>query len=402
MPDGGRRIPVSLAMSDLLDHLRWLSALTVLLGHARELLFPPFEQVEAPSVAVRLFYFLTNFQKEAVIVFFVLSGILICAKLGDYSRRSVFPVGRYVLDRLTRLYVVLLPAVLVALVPLATGACPSDGVWPWLASLVFLQDVAVPAPTCNEPMWSLANEFWYYALSLLAVLGLRHRWAWLAAGGLAGMIFALDQGIDGRNVVLYAPVWASGALLLTARRLRPPLGMAALLLAASLLASRLHVLDQWFWLRDFAIAVAVLALIAALAARRVLVPDGAMARFGRHMAAFSYSLYLTHWPLLLLMRQAFGEQDPAGLAAYGVYGAAVAAALAFAYGFAALTERRTVWLRDWLATRFRPVPLAPQHQFGADADEGDAGQAVEPGLRHGIARQALAQAAGEQAQQGEQ
>ena len=117
-------------LSGTLDHLRWISALAVLVGHAREVLFVPHFPPDALPVWAKALYFVTNFQKEAVIVFFVLSGVLIGGKLMEYAAEPVFPLGRYAVERLTRLYVVLLPALALSLLPLVSGACiGSAGAW---------------------------------------------------------------------------------------------------------------------------------------------------------------------------------------------------------------------------------------------------------------------------------
>jgi len=50
-----------------------------------------------------------------------------------------------------------------------------------LENLGFVQTVSVPVYGTNGPLWSLANEFWYYVMfSLIAVAAIQRRWhAWL-------------------------------------------------------------------------------------------------------------------------------------------------------------------------------------------------------------------------------
>ncbi|MBC7908352.1 MAG: acyltransferase [Rhodospirillaceae bacterium] len=346
------------ALSTTLDHLRWVSALAVLLGHAREVLFVPHFPPGALPVWAKALYFLTNFQKEAVIVFFVLSGVLIGGKLMDYAARPAFPLGRYAIERLTRLYVVLLPALALSLLPLLTGAC-TGSVGAWLASLVFLQDVAAPALSCNEPLWSLANEFWYYVLGALVVLGPRRRLAWLVAAAVMGGLLVLDNAVDGRNVALHAPIWAMGMLAFSPGVPRLRLVPAVLVLAGALVVSRLHLLDPVFWLRDAIIGAAVVLLLNAIAARPTPAspvgwgPVGwgpvrwGPVRWGRGLAGFSYSLYLTHWPVLLLIRQTVlpTPLDPMQPRSYALALAAAAVAFAVAFVFALATERQTARVR---------------------------------------------------------
>lgn len=344
-----------LPLSGALDHLRWISALAVLVGHAREMLFVPHVPVGSLPAWAKALYFLTNFQKEAVIVFFVLSGVLIGGKLMEYAAQPVFPLARYAVERLTRLYVVLLPALALSMLPLASGACTGSA-GAWLAALVFLQDVAIPAPSCNEPLWSLANEFWYYVLGALVVLAPRRPLAWVGALAVVAGLLALDNAVDGRNVVLYAPLWGMGMLALSSGVPRLKLGPAVMVLLVALLLSRLHLLDPVFWLRDALIAAAMVLLLNALSARPSSPAAPGFGRWGRGLAGFSYSLYLTHWPVLLIIRQALpGPLDPTQPHSYAVALAASAFAFALAFVFALGTERQTARVRRavmaWAATR---------------------------------------------------
>lgn len=345
MSDGVPNPSASPMLSGALDHLRWISALAVLFGHAREVLFiPDIPPAQLPLWA-KLFYGLTNFQKEAVVVFFVLSGVLIGGKLMDYAARPEFPLARYATERLTRLYVVLLPALALSLLPLISGAC-TGSVGAWLSALVFLQDLVTPAPSCNEPLWSLANEFWYYVLGLLVVLGPRRPLAWLGAVGVVAGLLALDNAVDGRNVVLYAPIWAMGMLALSPGMPRLKVWIAVLVLAAALVLSRVHILDPLFWLRDAFIAAAMVLLLRAMAVRPAVPAAQGLARWGRGLAGFSYSLYLTHWPVLLLIRQGLDALlDPSQPRSYAVVFAAAGGAFALAFVFAIATERQTARVR---------------------------------------------------------
>lgn len=347
MSDGVHHPSASPLLSGVLDHLRWLSAVAVLLGHAREVLFVRDFPLQDLPVWAKLFYGVTNFQKEAVVVFFVLSGVLVGGKLVDYAAQPEFPVGRYAVERLTRLYVVLLPALALSLVPLLSGACAAGGMGAWLAALVFLQDIAAPAPSCNEPLWSLANEFWYYALGLLVMLGPRRPLAWLGAvAALCGLLVA-DNAVDGRNVVLYAPIWAMGMLALSPAlpRLNPLI--AAVALAVALILARTHLLDGLFWLRDVFIAAALVLLLNAVAALPPVPVAPGLLRWGRGLAGFSFSLYLTHWPVLLVIRQSalHAPLNPLQPPSYAAVFVSSALAFALAFVFAWATERQTARVR---------------------------------------------------------
>lgn len=343
------------ALSALLDHVRWLSALVVLIGHTRNALFLPYAAVQDPGPAIGLFYGLTNLQNEAVICFFVISGLLIGGKLLDYLRRPVFPIRRYVIDRLSRLYVVLVPALALSFCVAFLGGCDSPTVLEWAGAVLHLQHILTETPACNSPIWSLANEFWYYALGLAAALAWRG--SRLALGAMVAVVATLmvADPWDGHNVLLYLPIWALGLAVPHLPRLRRPgLGrwLALALFAVAILASRSRRLDEVFWLRDVFIA---LGLVLVLAAAPHGPLEGAAARlagWGHRLAGFSFTLYLTHWPLLQLYTRwvvTSGYEtyplDPQRVPPYALWAGVVVLCLGFAALMARLTEANTARVR---------------------------------------------------------
>ena len=118
-------------------------------------------------------------------IFFALSGFLVGGKaLSDILRRR-FSWSRYLLRRLTRLWIVIVPTLLLTLLFDKIGIALTHGVGydgrysalyasgvsasspidhsllTFLGNLAFLQTIYFPIFGSNYPMWSLANEFWY-------------------------------------------------------------------------------------------------------------------------------------------------------------------------------------------------------------------------------------------------
>src|SRR5580700_9670057 len=60
-----------------LNVLRSVSAILVLFGHCRILIFQDYPTLVSPSHSLKLIYFATGLGRPAVIVFFVLSGYLV-------------------------------------------------------------------------------------------------------------------------------------------------------------------------------------------------------------------------------------------------------------------------------------------------------------------------------------
>jgi peptidoglycan/LPS O-acetylase OafA/YrhL len=342
--------------SALLDHVRWISAFFVVVGHARNNLFVGYDRVREGGPLESLFYLVTNLQNEAVVCFFVISGLLVGGKLLAYGERSDIPVRRYVIDRLARLYVVLIPALALTGGVAALGACERQGPGEWLAALFYLQHLLTPVLACNKPIWSLGNEFWYYVLGLLGLL------AWKggrAAAALAVLVVAGLAAFDtwnSQNVLLSLPFWLSGTAVLWLRRPLLGRGPALIVLGAALALSRSHILDEWFWLRDAFIALGLVLFLLAAAHRpgRGRSPTGAA--WGKRLAGFSFTLYLTHWPILQLFIASIGivipgryPFDPAWSASYVLWGAAVLLSVAGAALLARVTEARTGRVRAFLS-----------------------------------------------------
>jgi len=98
------------ASSDRLDLVRGVAALVVLWGHVRGLLFLSGHELVHPWLATRALYFVTSLGYQAVMIFFVLSGFLISGSAIKACQEKRWSWRWYLTNRFTRLYVVLLPA----------------------------------------------------------------------------------------------------------------------------------------------------------------------------------------------------------------------------------------------------------------------------------------------------
>jgi peptidoglycan/LPS O-acetylase OafA/YrhL len=167
-------------------------------------------------------YVLAGAGHQAVIVFFVLSGYFISGSVFQAIERKRWLWKDYLLRRLLRLWVVLLPALLVCVLwdtlgrhlGHAPGRYPAGVFNPsaWWGNLLFVQTILVPVFGSDSALWSLANEFWYYMLFPLAFLaahaatprGLRLLYTALFLGGV--------WFVRG-DVLRYFPIWLLGTLL---------------------------------------------------------------------------------------------------------------------------------------------------------------------------------------------
>jgi peptidoglycan/LPS O-acetylase OafA/YrhL len=236
---------------------------------------------------------------------------------------------------------------------------------------LLLQNLVI-VPTPNGAFWSLAVECQLYLLFPLMLLAVRRR-------GPAAMVASVTLvvalvGIAAPHVprlevfvVESAPdlaaLFALGVLaagLVGARRSRPwPLlatAAAAPVLATIAWQGSVWTLDRLLWI-DLALGPAVACLLVGLASGRpatlLRVLD---ARPLRSLGRFSYSLYLTHGPIVVVVyEEVVSGRMRSGVPAFLVTAAlAVPLTIAFAWVFAAVFElpfQRRRGSRDYAASR---------------------------------------------------
>lgn len=90
--------------SAFLNAARWIAALAVVSGHARAMVLVNYAETEDKGLINAVGYFITGFGRQAVVVFFVISGFLVRGSVLHDLRAGVFSVKTYVIHRLSRLY----------------------------------------------------------------------------------------------------------------------------------------------------------------------------------------------------------------------------------------------------------------------------------------------------------
>jgi len=329
---------VTAALSVWLDLCRVLAASVVVFGHARAL--------EITPASVGLHWHRTA--DDAVIAFFVISGFVIAWS----TARARDGLRGYVEARASRVYSVAIPAVLLVLVLDHIGMRLNVNEYapewqypkPWLFvpfHWTFLGGTwfGPMDPFSMASYWSLPYEVWYYALFGCATL-LQGRARWI---GVA-LVFAFM----GPRMWLLLPCWWIGVLLHQhIDRLRMGQAVAWLLMGLAVLTYVVFVtsggravLDQesrdlyaWFntWLpspfkpggtvhalSDYAVALMfVVFVVGAANCGHAFGPR--VAALIRALAGYTFSLYLIHFSLLVLMKAA-GVHHP-GIAGFlGVLG----------------------------------------------------------------------------------
>lgn len=308
---------MSRELSAYFNFLRFSAALAVLLGHMEQ------------DGLYMSWLPLSWFAHEAVIVFFVMSGFIIYSTTINTGRSAM----DYLVARASRIYSVALPAVIFSIVCAflfiqdagQSSAFPSNVISPSIvdtaSSLFFLnQSWLNPAKlTMNGPFWSLCYEVWYYVIFGLWLFVPR-AYCWPA--------LILAAVIAGPAVIALFPIWLAGAWLVeNNQRFNISLsgGGATLLFVAScvvivainILGIDLAVKDflhrrvPGFWrlnysqtlVTDFMISLALLLNIVTFS----YLPSEVRNFFGRfknilgYLAGFSFTLYLFHRPMTLML-----------------------------------------------------------------------------------------------------
>jgi peptidoglycan/LPS O-acetylase OafA/YrhL len=361
--------------ADWTDLCRALAAMLVTVSHARDILMIDYH---GPRVWLP-WYALTGFGHSGVILFFVLSGFWISRsvlqRIDGAEHNAVF-WAPYLIDRLARLGIVLVPALLLggaldavgalALhLPIYQGMTGAHSMAPnvaaqltlpvFLGNLAFLQTIAVAPWGSNGPLWSLAYEFWYYIwFPALALLVRRRR---ISIG-----LLALVIGIAEPALYWGFASWlvGLGVLLLTMpKRLAPMRGgyvvFAGLLFAAIMLGTG-AVKQSW---TDLPLAIGFGLLLLAL--NRTATPFPSLLRplasFGRNS---SFSLYAIHFPIIALLGGWLVGKTRLLPGAYSLLLVLALTAVCMLAGWALSrgTERFTPQLRALLRRRLLgPAPL---------------------------------------------
>lgn len=364
-----------------LDALRFAAALLVSLGHIRALWFTPLRDLGETSIPVKLFYLATGVQYEAVVVFFVLSGYLVGGTAWRRIEDGTFRPADYLIDRFSRIYIVLIPAIVLAAILAFAGVAlfpesaiyagpivePSEFSPHWTLGqipchLISVQGVFCEAFSFNPPLWSLGHEWLYYMLAPLVLLALyRPRGVALKAAAVAVPVILMAILIpDPLFWVEWPLFWLLGMLAARMAERRPMhaivgfLGLGAT--AAAFLAAQIA--DIPSIAKNLMVALPLAVAFTAPAVTRLEIFPG-LSRWG---ADFSYSLYALHVPVTMFIAAAAGAAGgpvglgPPGLARYAAFAASLLILLIAARGFAAITEDRTGALRRTIRQRLAPAP----------------------------------------------
>ena len=353
-------------------------------GHLRGLFFVDYQEIANHGRFLGLVYFLTGFGHQAVMVFFILSGFLISSSVFKMLATENWSWTEYAISRAARLYVVLIPGLLLGLLwdTVGSRAFALSGLYSrplsgfgssiaqdnltignFFGNLFFLQTIRCATFGSNGPLWSLANEFWYYVLFPLALFaGIAWSKQAIRKAVLLSVLTAAVSWFVGGPILLGFFIWLTGTLLVVAhKKLRLPttgwrrlcIAVSFLLLSICLYSARM---DKWDWIgSDQAVGVGFALVLLGLLQMDGTSQTSRYPRITHTFAAFSYSLYALHFPVLLFLRAWITpgrrwQPDLRHLTMGLLLGGLV---VLFAWVTSLFTENRTSVVRNWLRAKFR-------------------------------------------------
>lgn len=359
---------ISSHTSNVLDLTRAFAAGLVVLYHARIYVLGGMPT----SIGGIIAYSVTNCGFPAVLWFFVISGYLVGGSvLADIEAGRV-NFGRYFINRMTRLWIVLLPALVLVYaldslridalgINVHAGYEATTSLAPrvFVGNALFLQTILVPTYGSNWALWSLACEFWYYLVFplLLAHLMTTRMWLYrlgMLVTGVFLLLFLLRENV---GLVWLFLVWCIGV---GARALPGCLVKSEMLAWLAAIGAMLVYPYAHLILGPLATIAAAIAFGCAINATHG--NPSKWRKYGKAVktfGAFSYSLYLVHLPvqhyLLTMPRHnadPFLSLPPFSWTAVAAIVGLVVASYAAAFAFSLMTERHTQWLRNRVSVLF--------------------------------------------------
>jgi len=305
---------LNIVLSNYLNILRWLAALFVVSGHLRSFLFVDYKDINHATIIDKIFYFITGFGHEAVIVFFVLSGFLVG---GSILSKSQLNFKKYFIKRFSRIYIVILPALVIGFSLDFIGGhyLNYSGLYSnyfhisamnynvidritlnnLLLNLIMMQKSLSTPLGSNGPLWSLAYEWWYYILFPLIIYIYTNQHRIISILIIIFLSFTLTQ-----NIFFYFTIWLLGALLFKYKiKFYIPTKISLILIFIILILIRIDMITANF-ISDFILAIFIVNFINSLINTKHK-NKVYLKKFNERMADFSYSLYLFHFPFFVFL-----------------------------------------------------------------------------------------------------
>ena len=373
----------NLTFISFLDMSRWMAASIVFISHLRNPLFLGYGDVAAQdrNIFVQGWYFVTGWFPEGVIVFFVLSGLLVGGSGLAKVQSNTFSLKNYSIDRFSRLYVALVPALILCIIldKIGINFFSEIGYWdhthPMIAqkitsepfeeklsfftamsNLMMLQYYFAPTLGSNGPLWTISSEFWFYFVFGVFTLYSSKR---NIVRNIALVISVLTFYFLGIQFLILLGYWLLGLFAgIFSKRISLSPVYSAMIFLLILVLSRLFLSDEpslfFVTLKNYLVASSFALLIISIRGHNITFFEKTHA-FNKFFADFSYSLYLIHFPLMLFFLALISSLGsfpgigtgyaPTSLEGLAIYVLVILLVYVSSYAFSLLTERKTYQIK---------------------------------------------------------
>lgn len=379
-----------------LDFSRWVAAAIVLISHLRNPLFISYGSInpEDLNIVIQGWYFVTGWAGEAVIIFFVLSGLLVGASGFEKINSGTFSTSNYLIDRFSRLYVAFFPALIVSFFldylgstfffdvgfwdhshPLINEKIESSSfetkltIVNFAANFLMLQHFFFDTLGSNSPLWTISAEFWFYIVfSAFALLRIGQSRTVTITLFFILLIFIYFFNIEFIRLFGYWLIGVFAGIMKPNINIKPI--YAFLVVLSSLIFSRFYISPSSSWIdltaTNYFVAMSYGLLILSIRNKNIFFFKK-FAKINKFLASFSFSLYLIHFPLMLFLLAVlnqfqFFSEITVGFSPTSYKGIMLYVLLIFiicliSYIFSLFTEKKTFIVRNWMKIFFHTKAL---------------------------------------------
>ncbi len=302
-----------------------------------------------------VFYTLTRFGHEAVLIFFVLSGFLVGGKAIKRIRSNTFDIRSYVIDRAVRIVLPLLSALVLEVIVRHINSKETE-MSTLIGNIFSLQGILCKPYIAT--LWSLSYEVWFYIILCAfacCILNVKK------AKGYVGLtVIFLCFAVFTKLKVYYLFIWLLGAFgfLYVGKKSRFAPYASALALIGLMCALQLTSGSRFggVYLENVRPYIELLfGLIASLFITQIVNyrPSSKIAiklnNTGTRLAAFSYTLYLVHFPVIsVLLHFGAPKCETVNIYSVSLYIAWLLIAMLTSYLLYLVFERNTGKVKGWI------------------------------------------------------
>jgi len=370
-----------------LDMSRWAAAFIVFISHLRNPLFFSYNSInpEEINIVIQIWYFITGWAGEAVIIFFVLSGLLVGASGYEKINMGRFSVSSYLIDRFSRLYVAFIPALMLSFMFDYFGSSYFSNIGFWdhshpminekinsisfeeklkldifVANFFMLQNFFFDTLGSNSPLWTISAEFWFYIVFAVFALLKLGQGKYVTVLLFSFMFFFLY--FFRFEFVLLLGYWLVGVFAGTMKpstKIKP--SFAFFIVISALVFSRFFInlssTATEIVVTNYIIAISYGLLILSMRGKdfNFFIKFSSINKF---LASFSFSLYLLHFPIMLIILAVLSQYQifagisigysPTNLIGLAIYFSLIIFVCFFSYIFSLFTEKKTYIVRNWM------------------------------------------------------